>query len=142
LTSHLTPELYLSRRYSFAASHRLYSDRLTFDQNDAIFGKCANPNGHGHNYRLTVTVGGQVDCETGFVVSINWLDDLIQANVINVYDHRYLNKDVEDYFELVPTGENIVFCIWDRLVDRLGGKLRHITLDETRNNRFEYSGLP
>lgn len=141
MTSFRAPEVYLSRRYSFASSHRLYSDRLTLDQNEAIFGKCANPNGHGHDYRLTVTVGGQIDPETGFVASINWLDDVVRANVINVYDHRYLNMDVEDYFELVPTGENIVICIWERLFDSLGGKLRHITLDETRNNRFEYSGL-
>jgi 6-pyruvoyltetrahydropterin/6-carboxytetrahydropterin synthase len=135
-----TPIVHLSRRYTFPASHRLYTDRLSWAENEAIFGKCANPNGHGHNYRLTVTVAGPVDPRTGFVMSLDQLDDAVRRHVLDVYDHRYLNVDVEDYFDVVPTGENIAKRIWERLEAPLTGRLRRIVLDETRNNQFEYTG--
>ena len=136
----MTPPLvHLSRRYSFSASHRLYTDRLSPVQNEAIFGKCANPNGHGHNYSLTVTVAGPVDPLIGVVMPLEELDALVRRHVLDVYDHRYLNLDVEDYVDLVPTGENIARRVWERLAGPLGGKLRKVTLDETRNNRFEYT---
>ncbi len=138
------PILHLSRRYTFAASHRLYADALSPEQNEAIFGKCANPNGHGHNYGLTVTVTGPVDPDTGFVMPLTELDDAVRRNVLDLYDHRYLNLDVEDYFRLVPTGENIARMVWERLSGPLAGRLERVTLDETRNNRFEYpaAGTP
>ncbi len=132
------PLVHLSRRYAFSASHRLYTDHLSSEANVAIFGKCANPNGHGHNYGLTVTVAGPVQALTGFVMPLEELDSVVRRNVLDAYDHRYLNVDVEDYFDLVPTGENIAKRIWERLEAPLGGLLRRVVLDETRNNRFEY----
>jgi 6-pyruvoyltetrahydropterin/6-carboxytetrahydropterin synthase len=134
------PIIHLSRRYAFSASHRLYTDHLSFEENEAIFGKCANPNGHGHNYALTVTVTGAVDSETGFVMPLDDLDATVRAHVLDVYDHRYLNVDVEDYFDLVPTGENIARRVWEGLEAPLRGMLRRVIVDETRNNRFEYAG--
>ena len=135
-----TPIVHLSRKYTFSASHRLYTDHLSFEQNEAIFGKCANPNGHGHNYGLTVTVRGAVDAMTGYVMPLDELDDTVRRHVLDAYDHRYLNVDVEDYFDLVPTGENIAKRVWERLEEPLGGKLTKVVVDETRNNRFEYTG--
>lgn len=135
-----TPLVHLSRRYSFSASHRLYTDHLSFEQNEALFGKCANPNGHGHDYGLTVTVKGPIDATTGFVMPLDELDAAVRRNVLDVYDHRFLNVDVEDYFDLVPTGENIALRIWERLEAPLGGMLGRVVVDETRNNRFEYTG--
>ena len=135
------PVVHLSRRYTFAASHRLYSDDLSPEANEAVFGKCANPNGHGHNYGLTVTVGGPVDPDTGFVMPLTELDDVVRRNVLDLYDHRYLNLDVEDYFHLVPTGENIARMVWQRLTGPLAGRLERVIVDETRNNRFEYPSV-
>lgn len=134
------PIVHMSRRYTFPASHRLYTDHLSWEENEAIFGKCANPNGHGHNYGLTVTVAGPVDPRTGYVMPLDELDAAVRRHVLDVYDHRYLNLDVEDYFDLVPTGENIARRIWERLEGPLAGRLRRILLDETRNNQFEYVG--
>ena len=136
-----TPVVHLSRRYSFSASHRLYTDHLSFEENEAIFGKCANPNGHGHNYGLTVTVAGPVDEPTGYVMPLDALDAVVRRNVLDAYDHRYLNLDVEDYVDLVPTGENIARRVWERLEGDLGGLLRRVVVDETRNNRFEYPAV-
>jgi 6-pyruvoyltetrahydropterin/6-carboxytetrahydropterin synthase len=135
-----TPVVHLSRHYTFSASHRLYTDHLSVEQNQAIFGKCANPNGHGHNYGITITVRGPVDANTGFVFPLDALDEVVKRNVLDPYDHRFLNMDVEDYFDLVPTGENMVKRVWERLEDALDGKLIKVVLDETRNNRFEYIG--
>jgi 6-pyruvoyltetrahydropterin/6-carboxytetrahydropterin synthase len=132
------PLVHLSRRYSFSASHRLYTAHLSFEENEAIFGKCANPNGHGHNYGLTVTVAGPVDDVTGYVMPLEELDDTVRWYVLDAYDHRFLNVDVEDYFDLVPTGENIAKRVWERLTEPLGDKLRKVVVDETRNNSFEY----
>lgn len=134
------PIVHLSRHYTFSASHRLYTDHLSFEENEAIFGKCANPNGHGHNYGVTVTVRGAVDPQTGFVMPLDELDEAVKRHVLDPYEHRYLNVDVEDYFDLVPTGENIVKRVWERLAGPLHGKLVKVTLDETRNNSFEYTG--
>ena len=95
--------VYLSRRYRFSASHRLYTDSLSKEANEQIFGKCANPNGHGHNYGLTVTIRGNIDEATGFVLPLGLLDSIVFDKVISAYDHKYLNVDVEDYFTNVPT---------------------------------------
>ena len=135
-----TPLVHLSRRYTFSASHRLYTDHLDFEENQAIYGKCANPNGHGHNYGVTITIRGAVSKLTGFVMPLEEIDQLVKRNVLDLYDHRYLNLDVEDFFNLVPTGENMVRRVWERLEKVLDGKLAKVVLDETRNNRFEYIG--
>ena len=136
-----TPIVHLSRHYTFSASHRLYTGHLSFEENEAIFGKCANPNGHGHNYGLTITVKGEIDDATGFVMPLGTLDDTVRQHVLEAYDHRFLNVDVEDYVNLVPTGENIAMEIWHRLEKPLAGGLTKVLLDETRNNRFEYTGV-
>ncbi|MEK9658506.1 MAG: 6-carboxytetrahydropterin synthase [Chloroflexota bacterium] len=130
------PVVHLSRHYTFSATHRLYADDLSFAENERIFGKCANPNGHGHNYGLTVTVAGPVDPATGMVMGLEELDGLVRRHVLDIYDHRHLNKDVEDYLALVPTGENIALRVYQRLQAPLGGMLRQVVVDETRNNRF------
>ena len=132
------PIVHLSRRYVFSASHRLYSDHLSFEENESIFGKCANPNGHGHNYGLTVTVAGPVDQATGFVMPLDEIDGIVRRHVLDLYDHRYLNLDVEDYVDLIPTGENIARRLYERLATPLAGRLVRVIVDETRNNRFEY----
>ena len=130
--------VYLSRRYNFSASHRLYTDSLSKEANEQIFGKCANPNGHGHNYGLTVTIRGNIDEASGFVLPLELLDSIVFDKVISAYDHKYLNVDVEDYFTNVPTGENMVYQIWERLNSPLKNSLWRVTLDETRNNQFIY----
>lgn len=132
---------YVSRRYRFAASHRLYTAELSDAQNRAIYGKCAGDNGHGHNYQIVVTIAGPVDPLTGMVVNLDALDALVRDRILRRYDHRYLNLDVEDYVDLVPTGENIVRHIWSLLRDALpAGRLSKVRLVETRDNSFEYQG--
>ena len=133
-----SPITYLSKRYSFSASHRLYTDSLSFKENQQIFGKCANPNGHGHNYYLTVTLKNAIDPSSGFAFPLESLDSIVFKEVLNIYDHQYLNIDVEDYFKCVPTGENIALKIWERLNPSLSDLLWTVTLDETRNNHFVY----
>ena len=133
---------HLSRRYRFAASHKLYTPELTLEENRRVFGKCANVNGHGHNYQVWVTVAGPVDHETGMCVDMVALDGLVFDRVLSRYDHRYLNLDVEDYVDLVPTGENIARRIWETLDGRIpgGAALKRIRVIETRDNTFDYVG--
>ena len=131
----------MSRRYRFAASHRLYASELSEAENDAVFGKCANPNGHGHNYQLVVTVGGEVDRKTGMCFDLGVLDNIVREKVVERYDHKHLNLDVEDYLDQVPTGENIVRQVWALLAAAIpDGKLKSLKLIETRDNTFEYAG--
>ena len=133
--------VYLSRRYRFAASHRLYAPELSDEENQAVFGKCANPNGHGHNYQLIVTVAGEVDPTTGMCFDLALLDDIVGRRVVERYDHKHLNVDVEDYLDQVPTGENIVRQAWALLSEAIpDGKLHRLKLVETRDNSFEYTG--
>ncbi len=133
--------VYLSRRYRFAASHKLYAPELSEEENRRIFGKCANPNGHGHNYQVIVTVAGAIEPKTGMCCDLVALDGLVRDRVLRRYDHRYLNLDGEDFLELVPTGENIVKRVWDLLDGRVpGARLHRVRLVETRDNSFEYSG--
>ena len=108
------PLVHLSRRYSFSASHRLYSDHLSFKENEALFGKCANPNGHGHNYGVEVTVTGSVDPKTGQIVSPEVLDRLFEGAVGEPLSHRMLN-DVGVFAVRVPTAENIAIVIHELL---------------------------
>lgn len=130
---------YLTRRYRFAATHRLYTESLSDEMNREIYGKCANDNGHGHNYQVFVTVKGPVDRITGMCCDLKDLDAVVRERVIDRYDHRHLNLDVEDYVDLVPTGENIVSQIWDLLEDAVpAGRLHKIRLVETRDNAFEF----
>ncbi|WP_447974378.1 6-carboxytetrahydropterin synthase [Nitrospira sp. Kam-Ns4a] len=133
-------EVSTTRRYRFVAQHRLHSDRLSEEENWRVFGKCNNPNGHGHNYVVLVTVRGPVDPRTGQVTDADELDRLVTETVVQRFDHRDLNGDPE-FAARVTTGENLVRFIWDLLVKRIpAGRLEKVGLIETRDNYFEYAG--
>ena len=130
----------VTRRYRFAAAHRLHSDHLSEDENRRVFGKCNYPNGHGHNYVLFVTIFGEVDPNTGMTVDIEALDRVVHEQVLQRFDHQDLNQDPE-FSTRTTTGENLVMLIWDLLVKNMpAGRLEKIGLIETRDNYFEYSG--
>ena len=134
------PEVALTRRYQFSAAHRLHSPALSEEDNRRVFGKCNNPNGHGHNYTVEVTVRGSIHPETGMVTSLDQLDCVVDEHVIRRFDHQHLNYD-KAFAETVTTGENLVILIWDLLESALpDGALDRIGLVETRDNYFEYSG--
>ncbi len=131
---------YLSRRYVLSASHRLYSEAYSEAQNRAVYGKCANPHGHGHNYVVEVTVGGQVDPVTGMVCDLAELDGCVQTNVINRFDHTNLNFD-SLFTAQVPTTENLCIAIHNLLAEHfVHADLERVRVEETQNNFFEYSG--
>jgi 6-pyruvoyltetrahydropterin/6-carboxytetrahydropterin synthase len=132
----------VTRRLHFAAAHRLGRAEWSDGQNREVFGGCANPNWHGHNYELDVTVAGEVDPETGFVLDLKVLKSVVETRVIEDLDHRNLNLDVDWMTEVNPTTENLVVAIWSRLVDALpsGVELERLVLWETPRNYVEYSG--
>jgi 6-pyruvoyltetrahydropterin/6-carboxytetrahydropterin synthase len=132
----------ITRRLHFAAAHRLGRPEWDEDRNAAVFGQCANPNWHGHNYELDVTVEGEVDPETGFVMDLKALKSVVEERVIADVDHRNLNLDVGWMEGLNPTTENLVVAIWDRLVSVIpeGAELVRLVLWETPRNYVEYSG--
>ena len=137
----MAKKVYLTRRETFAAAHRLFKAGLSDEENFKIFGKCSNPNWHGHNYTLEVTVIGEVDSETGFVMDIKKLKELMQEYVISKVDHKNLNIDADFMKGIIPTSENITVAIWNQLADKIsGGKLFSVKLYETENNYFEYKG--
>jgi 6-pyruvoyltetrahydropterin/6-carboxytetrahydropterin synthase len=134
----------LTRRYKFAASHRLTSSRFSEEENSTIYGKCNNPYGHGHDYVLEVTVAGPVDPLTGQVVKLGALDRLVSERLLKDFDHKYLNAEVSDFQTLVPTSENILKVVEDRLRRSWPSvfpgewpRLERIRLQETRRNTFE-----
>jgi len=133
--------IYLTRRESFSAAHRLFLPNLSDEENEKMFGKCSNPNWHGHNYILEVVIAGEVDPVTGFVLNIKMLKKIIGENVIEKVDHKNLNIDTDFMKGLIPTSENITMAIWKQLVDKIpNGKLYSVKLYETENNYFEYKG--
>ena len=134
----------VTRRYRFAASHRLHSDQFSEEQNQELYGKCNNPYGHGHDYVLEVTAEGPLDAASGQVVSIPALDRLVNETVLGDFDHRYFNADVSDFHELVPTSENILRVVekrlksqWRRTFPGEWPRLEKIRLRETKRNQFE-----
>jgi 6-pyruvoyltetrahydropterin/6-carboxytetrahydropterin synthase len=134
----------VTRRYRFAASHRLHSGAYTEDQNRDLYGKCNNPHGHGHDYVLDVTAEGPVELNSGQVVHVPTLDRLVSEQVLRDFDHHYLNADVAEFQTLVPTSENIMRVIEDRLLARWpevfpgeSPRLQSIRLRETKRNSFE-----
>ncbi len=130
----------VTRRYQFAAAHRLHTDRLSAEENRTVFGKCNNPNGHGHNYVLFVTVRGPIDPQTGLVVDEEKLDRIVKDTVVARFDHRDLNRDPA-FARRTTTGENLILLIWDLLAPKLpAGQLEKVGLIETRDNYFEYAG--
>lgn len=130
----------VTRRYHFAAAHRLHTEHLSEEENWKVFGKCNNPNGHGHNYTLFVTVRGGIDAQTGRAVAFDTLDRTVQQTVVDRFDHQDLNHDPA-FAARTTTGENLVLLIWDLLLAQLpSGQLEKIGLIETRDNYFEYAG--
>ena len=128
---------HLTRRYWFAASHRLHSDKLTEEENRAVYGKCNNPFGHGHNYALEVTVSGPVDAATGFAANLVEIDRVVRERVLEQFDHQNLNCGAE-FREIVPTTENLCIAIYEILKRTLGtGHLEKVRLEETSQNSFE-----
>src|SRR6202162_1053191 len=130
----------LGRRYRFAASHRLHTEKLSEEENARVFGKCANPYGHGHNYVLEVSVSGEVDPATGMIANLADLDGFVEREVIEPFDHKSLNEDVATFRENVPTTENVCKEIFERLKHFPKAKLERVRVEETGNNTFEYAG--
>jgi 6-pyruvoyltetrahydropterin/6-carboxytetrahydropterin synthase len=130
----------LGRRYRFAASHRLHTEKLSEEENVRVFGKCANPYGHGHNYLLEVRVSGEVDPATGMIANLADLDSFVEREVIEVFDRHSLNEDVAVFRDVVPTTENLCIEIYKRLKSFPKAKLERVRVQETTNNSFEYAG--
>lgn len=131
---------HLTRRYLFSASHRLHSERMSEQENQDMYGKCNNPHGHGHNYALEVTVSGPVDQRTGMVCNLVDLDEAVQQQVLERFDHEYLNT-LEGFADQVPTTENLCVCIYDILQREFSAAhLEKVRLEETMMNSFEYCG--
>lgn len=132
--------LHLTRRYRFAASHRLHSPRLSEEENWRVYGKCNNPHGHGHNYVVEVAVAGPVDAATGMVANLADLDAFVEREVIEPFDHKNLNEEVPAFHEQVPTTENLCMEIYRRLRAFPHARLQRVRLEETGLNSFEYFG--
>ncbi len=131
----------VSRKAHFNAAHRLFRRDWSDDKNEAVFGKCNNPNYHGHNYELIVSVTGNIDPETGFVIDMKVLKDLIKSNIEDAFDHKNLNKEVAEFKELNPTAENIAVVIWNKLRPHIDeSKKLEVTLYETPRNFVSYRG--
>jgi 6-pyruvoyltetrahydropterin/6-carboxytetrahydropterin synthase len=131
----------ISRKAHFNAAHRLYRKDWTFEKNDSVFGKCNNPNFHGHNYDMIVSVTGQIDPETGYVMDVKILSDIIKEEIENKFDHKNLNIDVPEFLDLNPTAENIVVVIWNKIRKRIDHKFDlEVVLYETPRNFVTYKG--
>jgi 6-pyruvoyltetrahydropterin/6-carboxytetrahydropterin synthase len=130
----------LTRRYRFAASHRLYQPHFSDAENQRVYGKCSNPYGHGHNYVLEVTLSGPVDADTGMIANLGDLDPFVEREVIEPFDHKYLNQDVPEFSESVPTAENVCREIYRRLKAFPAAQLERVRLEETSKNSFEFAG--
>lgn len=131
----------VSRRATFNAAHRLFRPDWTNEKNVEIFGKCSNPNYHGHNYVLEVILDGEIDQETGYVIDLKIVKDAIKSEIDERFDHRNLNLDCPEFKDLNPTAENIAVVIWELLRTKLPMHLAlTIKLWETENNCVEYAG--
>jgi 6-pyruvoyltetrahydropterin/6-carboxytetrahydropterin synthase len=136
------PLVSLTRTLDFAASHRLHAPLLSDEENIALFDKCNNLHGHGHNYGVEVTVMGEVDPITGMIVDLIALDKVLKKEIMMRFDHKNLNHDVPDFAEINPTTENLTLIIWKHLHDKIPApaKLHKVVVKETDRNFFEYSG--
>jgi len=131
----------VSRKAHFNAAHRLYRKDWSYEKNDEVFGKCNNPNYHGHNYELIVSVTGNIDQETGYVIDMKILKDIIKSEVEDAFDHKNLNVEVPEFKDLNPTAENIAVVIYNKIKPKLDNSLGlEITLFETPRNFVTYSG--
>ncbi len=132
-------ETIFARSYSFAAAHRLHAPTLSDEENRAVYGKCNNPNGHGHNYTLEVSVAGPVDPATGMVIDLVAMDRTVRG-LLDTLDFRHLDREIVAFADKPSTAENIVVYLWEELAPRFEGRLRRLKLWETRKNVFEYAG--
>jgi 6-pyruvoyltetrahydropterin/6-carboxytetrahydropterin synthase len=133
--------VYLTRKAEFSAAHFYHNPALSPEENLRVFGKCNNPNGHGHNYTLEVTVKGAVDPKSGFVVDLKQLKDIMNREVLDALDHRHLNKEVPEFANLIPTTENIAIAIWQRLVSKLStAQLHRVRVYETPDLFVDFYG--
>ena len=131
---------YFGRRYLLSASHRLQSDELSAEANRETYGKCNNPHGHGHNYVVEVLVGGTVEADTGMVVNMATLDEVVQTSILERFDHTNLNLDPL-FVNQVPTTENLCRAVFQVLKSALPtGQLEHVRIEETENNFFQFCG--
>jgi len=147
--------VHLTRRYRISAAHRLHNPALSDEENRRLYGKCNNPRGHGHDYALEVTVCGKVNPATGMVIDLGLLDEMVQREVLDRFDHKHLNLDVEHFRTRVPTTENLCLAIYNLLAQcfpvsrdgeansgnsRVAVSLEKVCVEETRSNFFEYAG--
>ena len=138
--------IYLTRRATFSASHYYWNEAWSKEKNEQVFGRCANRNGHGHNYTLEVTVAGEPDPVTGFVVDLKWLKDTMEEQVLSEWDHRHLNLEVREFAAggMMPTSENMAIAAWRRLEPAVaaaeGAQLSRIRIYETAEIFAEYRG--
>lgn len=135
--------IYLTRREKFSAAHRMYKKEWSDSKNQEVFGDCSNPNWHGHNYLLFVTVKGNINSETGYLVNLKTLGSIIRENVIQKIDHKNMNLEVDFMNGKVASSENLAVSIWEVLdpkVKMLGIELHKIKIEETENNFIEYFG--
>jgi 6-pyruvoyltetrahydropterin/6-carboxytetrahydropterin synthase len=137
--------IHITRRERFNAAHRLFRPDYSDEKNLEVFGKCSNPNWHGHNYTLFVTVKGSVNPETGFLMNLKNLSEIIRRDVTEKLDHKNINLEVDFMQDQLASTENLCIAIWNVLspsVDELGGCLHCIKIEETENNFVEYFGIP
>jgi 6-pyruvoyltetrahydropterin/6-carboxytetrahydropterin synthase len=135
------PHVTITRRMHFSAAHRVHNPALSDEENRRLFGKCNNPNWHGHNYMLDVSVKGPVDAKTGYVVDLGQVRDIVQRHVIDKVDHRNLNIEVDFLRDTIPTTENVVIAMWRVLEPALKpARLAKLVLWETVNHYVEYDG--
>ena len=133
--------IFLTRKVEFSSAHYYWIDSWSKDENERVFGKCANRNGHGHNYTLEVTVAGEVDPVSGFVVDLKDVKEILEREVVNVYDHRHLNLEVPEFKTALPTTENIAVAIWKRLDGRIpNARLHRIRVYEMADLFADYYG--
>ena len=131
----------VTARLTFSAAHRLHNPNRDADWNRRIYGKCDNPRGHGHNYALEVSVRGQIDPETGMVIDLKRLKDIMRERVIDRVDHTSLNEDVDFLRDVIPTAENLARCFWQQLVPAIQeASLYEVVLHETERNSVRYRG--
>jgi 6-pyruvoyltetrahydropterin/6-carboxytetrahydropterin synthase len=133
----------LTRKAEFSASHYYWNETWSEQENVRKFGKCANRNGHGHNYTLEVTVSGAIDRATGFVVDLKELKDVLEREVVSVYDHRHLNLEIPEFKTAIPTTENIAIAVWKRLDGKIpGAALHRVRVYELPDLFADYYGEP
>ena len=134
-----SPKAYLSRRYRLSASHRLHVDAYTAEENQAVYGKCNNPHGHGHNYIIEITVGGPVNATTGMVCDLGELDAFARTNLLDRFDMMNLNT-LESFRNAVPTTENFTIEVYRIFKGFPGAAITRVRIEETGNNSFDYFG--